>query len=294
MVRVAVITRTKDRPLLLDRAILSIHNQTYKDFVHVIINDAGDPVSVDALVEKYQDLIGDRVKIIHNKESHGMEAASNKAIKSVETEFIAIHDDDDTWHPEFLERTVAHLAMTKAEGVVVRTDKVIESIDENTGKVKELKRKQYLSDVKAINLYRQMIDNQMTPITFIYSRKTYNEIGGYDESLPVLGDWDFGIKYLLKYDAEYLDPGFALANYHHRKFVAGSANSNSFGDGTDKHRYWSNKLMNKYLRGELAGGSLGVGYIMSQLRYDQHSKAEMIKRFLPNSIVESLKKRIRS
>lgn len=40
--KVAVITRTKDRGILLERAIKSVHKQTMMDFIHVIINDAGD------------------------------------------------------------------------------------------------------------------------------------------------------------------------------------------------------------------------------------------------------------
>jgi glycosyltransferase involved in cell wall biosynthesis len=51
--KVAVVTRTKDRPVLLERAIQSVHSQTMKDFIHVIYNDGGDASSVDALVEKY-------------------------------------------------------------------------------------------------------------------------------------------------------------------------------------------------------------------------------------------------
>lgn len=290
----AIITRTKDRPLLLERAIKSVHNQINHDFIHVIINDAGDPKPVDTLIEKYEDLINGRVKVIHNKESHGMEAASNKAIKSIDSEYIAIHDDDDTWHPEFLERTVKHLEETGAMGVVVRTDKIVEEVSISGRGVKRLKVQPWMPDLKAVSLYRQCIDNQMTPITFLYRRSVFDEIGYYDEDLPVLGDWDFGIRFLQKYDVEFLDPGFSLANYHHRKFKRGSANNNSFGSGTEKHRYWSNKLMNKYLRQELAEGRLGVGYIMSQLRYNQSTMAAMFKRVLPSFVTSRLKKRIQN
>lgn len=288
---VSVITRTKDRPLLLERAILSVHNQSYKNFIHVIINDAGNPLTVDQLVAKHAALINGRVEVIHNSESHGMEAASNKAIKSIQSEFIAIHDDDDSWHPEFLERSINLIDEKDAKGVVVRTNKLTEVIEQNG--VRVLKTEDWMPDLKVINLYRQCIDNQMTPITFLYQRDVYDELGGYDETLPVLGDWDFGIRFLQKYDVEFLDPGFALANYHHRKFT-GSTNDNSFGSGTDKHRYWSNKLMNKYLRQELAEGRLGVGYIMSQLKYNQSTMANMVKKVLPIGIVNTIKRKIQN
>lgn len=287
---VAVITRTKDRPVFLERAIKSVHNQTFRDFVHVIINDAGDPAPVDALIEKYADMIDGRVKVIHNTESNGMEAATNKAVQASSSTYIAVHDDDDSWHRDFLEVSVAALTSMDVNGVVVKTDKVIEEVTGN--KIKELSRSTWMPDVKVISLYKQCIENQMTPITFMYTRGAYDALGGYDETLPVLGDWDFGIRFLQKYHVEFIDPGHALAYYHHRKFVKNSKHNNSFGEGQDKHRYWTNILMNRYLREELEAGKLGVGYIMSKLRYDQHEKAVLVSKLLPGFVVKRLKRRV--
>jgi glycosyltransferase involved in cell wall biosynthesis len=286
---VAVVTRTKDRPLFLERALRSVHGQSFGDFVHVVINDGGDPGPVDDLLQKYSELTQGRVRLIHNHSSSGMEAASNKALKSVSSTFVAIHDDDDTWHKNFLRETVATLEKEGAMGVVVKADKVIEQVSKDGNSIKKLSSTAWMPNLKVVSLYRQCIDNQMTPITFLYRREIFNEIGYYDENLPVLGDWDFGIRFLQKYDVEFLDPGYALAFYHHRKFVTGSGNNNSFGEGHDKHRYWSNKLMNKYLRQELAEGRLGVGYIMSHLKYNQSYAADLAKKFLPKFLIGRVK-----
>lgn len=288
--KVAVITRTRDRTILLKRAIESVHNQTMTDFVHVIINDGGARESVDALVSQYEGLIRGRVKVIHNEVSSGMEAASNKAIKSVDSMYIAIHDDDDTWHPEFLARTLEVLDQGSM-GVVVRTDKITEEIFDSEDRVDTLKIEPWLPDLKVISIYRQCIDNQMTPITFIYRRTIFDEIGYYDESLPVCGDWDFGIRFLQKHDVEFINPGFALANYHHRKFKPGAVGNTSYA-GNEKHRYYVNKLANKYLRAELAEGRLGVGYIMSKLKYEENNLARIAKRLMPSFIANGLKRRI--
>lgn len=292
--KVAVVTRTKDRALLLERAIISVHSQTMTDFIHVIINDGGDKQPVDALVKRHEQLIAGRIKVIHNEASGGMEAASNKAIKSVKSTFIAIHDDDDSWHQECLARAVKHLEDAAAAGVTVRTNKITEEIGEDGRSVTQLKSEPWMPDMSVINLYRQCIDNQMTPITFIYRRKILDEIGYYDEDLPVCGDWEFGIRFLTKHDVEFLDPGFALAFYHHRKFAAGSAASSNFGSGTGKHRYYTNKIMNRYLRQELAEGRLGVGYMMSKLKYEQGYTASIVKKLLPGFLVNKLKNRIRN
>lgn len=258
--KVAIITRTKDRPLLLERAIKSVHNQSMKDFVHVIINDAGDKAVVDSLVEKHKKLIEGRVKVIHNNESHGMEAASNKAINSVDSTFIAIHDDDDTWHKDFLRRTTGHLESSEAKGVVVATDRVEEVIEGDS--VRTLSTSRYFPELHAISLYRQCLDNQMTPITFLYRREVFKSIGMYDEALFVAGDWDFGIRFLQEYEVDFLGSYGALAYYHHRPTSVG-VDANSVFDKKQLFETTLTRLRNKYLREDIKNGRAGIGYLLS-------------------------------
>ena len=261
--KVAIITRTKDRGLLLERAIKSVHQQTMTDFIHVIINDAGDPNIVDDLVEKYKDVIKGRVKVIHNQTSRGMEAASNKAIKSVDSELIAIHDDDDTWHPDCLRQAISHMEAEGAVGVVVTTDRITERIVGNA--IHLIWTDRWLPDARSISLYKMCLDNYMTPITFLYKRAVFDVIGYYDESLLVCGDWDFGLRFIAKYDVAFLDTPYALAYYHHRPDARG-INGNSVHAGYDKHQYFVGLLANKYLREDMTRGGLGLGYLFNALR----------------------------
>ena len=50
--------------------------------------------------------------------------------------------------------------------------------------------------------------------------------------------------------------------------------------------------MNKYLREELAQGKLGVGYIMSQLKYEQGYIARLVRSVFPAAITNRLKRRV--
>jgi glycosyltransferase involved in cell wall biosynthesis len=282
MVKVAVITRTKDRPIFLRRAIQSVAAQTFNDYAHVILNDGGDKQAVEQLVHEQPENVQDNIKLFHRAEpSNAPDSIFNEAIDKVQSEYIAIHDDDDSWHPEFLERTLAVLDIG-AKGVVVRTDNVFEDI-EGTNIVQK-KTTPYMSDLRAISLYRQCLDNQLTAVAFIYRRDAYEAVGKYDDSLPVVGDWEFGVRFLLSYDVEYLDPGFALAHYHRR-----TSADNSF--ALHDHRTNITKVFNRYLRQELHSGKLGIGYIMNDLRYEQDMIAATAKRLLPNPILKVLKKR---
>ena len=89
--KVAIITRTKDRPLLLRRAIRSVASQTYKNYVHIIVND-GESLEPQTLTG------GTIIVPIHS--GGRMEAASNAGLnvaKAQGADFVVIHDDDDSW-----------------------------------------------------------------------------------------------------------------------------------------------------------------------------------------------------
>ena len=122
--RVAIITRTQDRPITLDRALRGILQQTFGDWELVLVSDAGNLTAIREVVARHGDALGDRLRLIHRERSEGMQAASNHGIAESRSRYIAIHDDDDSWHPNFLARTVAYLeaAPSNQRGVVVGTE----------------------------------------------------------------------------------------------------------------------------------------------------------------------------
>ncbi len=268
--------------MFLQRALHSVAAQTYDDYIHVIINDGGDTARVDNLIASLSAAQRTRTKVYHrDKPSGGPDTIFTESIDREPSEYVAIHDDDDTWHPEFLEQTVSKLD-AGAAGVVVRTDRVYESLEAD--KINMIKKEHYMPSLVAVSLYRQCIDNQLTPIAFVYRRDAYEKVGKYDASLPVVGDWEFGIRFLREYDVEYLDPGFALANYHQRK----SRGDNSF--AKHSHRYYVTKINNQYFRHDLGKNGLGIGYVMSKLKYDQDVRNGLMKRVIPKWLLKIVRK----
>jgi hypothetical protein len=57
------------------------------------------------------------------------------------------------------------------------------------------------------------------------------------------------------------------------------------------HRKYVTLVANKYLRNDLANGVLGVGYIISDLKYRQDSRNDFIKRFIPRGILKVIKRK---
>jgi hypothetical protein len=56
--------------------------------------------------------------------------------------------------------------------------------------------------------------NFFPPIAFVFRREVLERIGGFNETLPVLGDWFFNLEFLLEDDIAVLPE--PLARYHHR------------------------------------------------------------------------------
>lgn len=288
--KVAVITRTKNRGLLLERAIKSVQNQTMKDFVQVILNDGGDKKIVDDIVYKYKDLIAGRVLVIHNDKQTGHAPALNKAIRSIESEYIAVHDDDDTWDKDFLKLSTEYAEEMSAKGVVTVVDIVEESIKD--GVITRHKQGRGIEPVKGVvSLYDQCLVNYATPITFIYRRSVYDAIGGYSDDFEVAEDWDFTLRFLLKEDIYSLVTDNALSFYHHRITSTGEEQNSIFIDGGSRFDLHINKVANYHLRKELQEGKLGLGYLISSAR-SARSRLAQQSDIINERINDSVKKEL--
>jgi glycosyltransferase involved in cell wall biosynthesis len=263
MQKVAVITRTKNRPLLLQRCVLSVLNQTYQDWLHVIVNDGGDPTTVEGVVARFTERYRGRVKIIHNETSVGMQNASNLGIRSVESEFIGIHDDDDTWQEMFLEECVGYLETagveSREQGVAAQSIWVMEEVD-SWGNIVELSRQDYLP-FESISLFQAAAKNPFPPIAFLYRRRAHDKVGYFDQEFNELGDHDFNLRFLSHYDIGTISK--RLAGYHWRHRANGSNYGNTVTDGVASHRKMLVKMQNHYLRQDLANQRLGLGFLLN-------------------------------
>ena len=250
-----VVTRTKNRPLLLERAITSVISQNYLNWKHVVVNDGGDPLPVKRLIEKYADAYKGRVQTIHNPSSVGMEAASNIGIRSADSEFILIHDDDDSLAPEFLERTVSYLASPPyptIQGVCTWANQVTEVIDGDN--VNQTQSRIFRDPRGALSIADIAGANPIPPISFLFRRSATEQIGLFDETLPVLGDWEFLIRFLSQFDVGVIPE--PLANYHLRPSSTGSS-ANSITDRSERFELLTKIIRNRYAR-EQSKSALGV------------------------------------
>lgn len=252
-VSVGIVTRTKNRTVLLRRALESVKHQTYPHWQLVVVNDGGEPGPVEDLIEAIFDG-DDRVVVVHHTESIGMEAASNSGLARLKTELAVIHDDDDSWAPDMLAVATSVLRKRNAEmpsirGVVTRVNLVHETV---TGNHVKIDRVEPWNDAAPdrlsegiISLPRLAMHNLYPPIAFVFDLSLARKLSGFDQNLPVLGDWDFHMRFCLEADI-WVHPEL-LAFYHHRKNSSGDM-GNTVVSGRAKHDLYNAYLRNKLLR----------------------------------------------
>ncbi len=259
--KIVVITRTKNRPILLPRAADSILCQQTNGLVWMVVNDGGGKRDVETAIQDFRSRSDNEAIVIHNETSVGMEAASNMGIAACDSGYIVIHDDDDSWEPGFLSKCLQLLQNQDSyKGVISLTTTVKEKVEGAT--VKKLDSRPFNSHLKSVDLSHIVIRNQFPPISFLFSRDIYNEIGGFSENMPVLGDWDFNLRFLMKADIG-LVPEY-LANHHIR--VSDTKSEGTYGNtvvsGMGTHLEIESQYRHARYREDLARKEVGLGHLL--------------------------------
>lgn len=254
--KIAVITRTKNRPLFLARCIRTVLEQTESDWIHVIVNDGGDPAPVEAAVRQHADRYRNRVQVVHNEISLGMEAASNVGIKASDSRYVVILDDDDSWDPRFLEVMTAHLegnTWPHLGGCFCHTKIIYEEIRGDS--IVETGRGDFNSWISYLDFFQLLPANRFTPVCFVFERAALDQVGLFDESLPVCGDWEFNLRFLSHYDIDTIP--MELAFWHQRPTVK-DVNGNSITAGADIHALYRARIINRWVRDGLKQKATGM------------------------------------
>ena len=242
--KVSLITRTRNRPVLLARAMESVlGQQEAPDWEWIVVNDGGNAPEVEQCLQPARST--GRLKLVHTGQSQGMEHASNCGLREARGVYLVIHDDDDSWSPRFLSRMVSFLedpAHSAYGGVVCHSVRVVERLAENG--IEEHFRHPFNPDLAALEFWPVLKENPFPPISFLFRRSIQKQIGPFNESLPVLGDWEFNLRFLARFRLAVLPE--QLAFYHHRTSGTEAAYANSITAWDDRHRIVAARLRRQW------------------------------------------------
>lgn len=278
MQKVGIIIRTSTRYLFLERTLLDIKNQTFKDWKMIIVNDGGELERIRALLKKHE-IPKEQYVLLHSDQNNGLHKAINIGAKAVQEPFVIVHDDDDTWDARFLERTIAYLEeKPTCKGIITHSNKIYEKIEQD--QIKKIKETPFNHELKGVlSMYDMMKNNLYSPISFIYRSEVYNEIGYFDESLEVLEDWEFNLRFLMKYDIEVLEE--VLAYYHIRKQTnIQDSFKNTVVDKKNLHEKYDTIIRNRYLRKDFEEGKMGLGIMINLLKWSDGKVLRKLKKYI--------------
>lgn len=241
---VTIVMRTYERPLLLSRALASVCGQTFSDWELIVVNNGGDPQPVERLVQLAQlSFPSTGIRVIHLPDRVGMEEASNQALLASESEYFAIHDDDDTWKPAFLEVAVNGLRHhVTASAVVTGVVRVHETF--KNGRVWPVENEMFYLNQEGLTIPGMIGKNTFPPIAALFRRSVVEKVGLFDSSLPVLGDWEFNLRALTVGELVFIPE--RLANYHTRTPDSDVAAGNSIIVGENLHRETKELLQRRW------------------------------------------------
>jgi glycosyltransferase involved in cell wall biosynthesis len=189
MPAVSVIVATYNRPHLLPRALGSLADQEFSDFEVVVVNDAGmDP---GAIVDRYTDRLD--IRLIHNERNVGVGPTQNVGFADARGSFVAICSDDDRYLPNHL--AVLHAAAVGAPGTIPYTDgnQVIE--DER----QVVLSRRHITTPQFFDRDRLLVDNYLPSLSMLIPIEAIQQLGGFDEDLDVLEDWELWIRLSERY-----------------------------------------------------------------------------------------------
>jgi len=180
---VTAVIATRNRSALLQRAIESVVNQTYRP-IELIVVDDGSTDGTEEVVRRYRNRDQD-VRYLWHEVPRGACTARNYGIREARGEFIAGLDDDDEWLPRRGEVLLENFS--DEYSYVCARDLIVEKNERLVRKGKPIIR---LEDM----LYKNLTGNQI-----LTRRERLLAVGGFDEALRSAQDYDLWLRLLERF-----------------------------------------------------------------------------------------------
>lgn len=177
---VSVVMPTWNRASVIANAIESVVAQTHVNWELLIVDDGGTDGTAEVVSRFLKDprirwLSGPRV---------GVSAARNRALREARGEVVAYLDSDNSWFPRFLS-DIAAAFQRQPEIDSVYTAQIVENAELGE------------SYVRAVPFDRARFnaDGGIDLNVFAHRRTLFEELGGFDERMTRLVDWEFIARY---------------------------------------------------------------------------------------------------
>ena len=175
----------------LEKSLISIKNQTYKNYEIIIVNDASTDKTL-SIIKKYKKFF-QSFKIINNKENIGLTNSLNLAAKFAKGEWLARLDADDVCHNLRLDKQLKLCLSNKSIALVGSGCNFIDS------KSNFLFSKSYGSKSEEIISKLEKVNAFFPHSSALINKSIFLELGGYDEFFKFSQDYDLWLRISEKY-----------------------------------------------------------------------------------------------
>jgi glycosyltransferase involved in cell wall biosynthesis len=210
---VSIILPTYNRPDYLAAAIESVYRQSFRDWELLIADDGSDPQTLDYLQAQSDP---PRVKLLRLSHSGNPPAVRNAALLEAQGEFIAFLDSDDVWMPDKLQKQLDSLRCHGGRPWSY------------TGFIQVGDGGKPLPGIRAASfpaiegrIFDQLVREQarVAQSSVMVSRELLRRVGGYDEQLPVCGDYELWLRLAQRCDIDCIAEPLVLVRRHRQHYA---------------------------------------------------------------------------
>lgn len=177
--KVSVIMPAFNSAKTIQNAANAVLNQTYTNLELIIINDGSSDETLNLVTTLYQ---GNQRVVILNQSNQGVSAARNHGLTQASGEWIAFCDADDEW---FSNKLHAQSQLFSSYSWSY-TDSYYVGVDYPT----PIRRSEQ-SHLLQGHIHSELIkENFLTTSSIMIKKDVLIEMGGFDENMAALEDWD--------------------------------------------------------------------------------------------------------
>lgn len=187
MPRVNIVIPAYNAAEFIAETVRSALAQTTIDFQVTVINDG----SKDATAEQAA-LDDARVQVI-SQENRGMSRSRNRGVAEIDSEFVALLDADDLWHPEKLRLQLAALQERPDHDFCYTAFDVWHGeprpnyfLEPRSGRVDE--------SLSGWIYPRLILDNHALPSSVLWRRTAWDRMGGFLADNQQTDDWEYLVR----------------------------------------------------------------------------------------------------
>lgn len=205
---ISIVIPTHNRHLYLNNALRSIIRQSQLPEEVIVIDDGSTPPICQSIFDDFPQNV--RCILLRNSTPQGANYSRNYGVNAATEKFIAFLDDDDIFLPEKVEILKSQISLNQHIDIFYHVAK-INMVNERLSYI--TKPKYFKQNL----FYKKLLTHNFiggTPMVII-RRESLIKIGGFNNSLPALQDYDLWLR-LARDNYNFLFINYILTscNYH--------------------------------------------------------------------------------